>query len=96
MSRDDLHFTWDPAKNAGNQKKHRVDFSEACSVFFDDQARLIDDPDHSSDEDRFIIMGRSARFRILLVCHCYRRDDAEIRIVSARKALKHEIKHYQG
>lgn len=96
MSRDDLHFTWDPAKNAENRRKHRVDFSEACTVFSDDQARLIDDPDHSGDEDRFIIMGRSARFRILLVCHCYRSDDAEIRIVSARKALKHEIKHYQG
>jgi uncharacterized protein len=83
-----LHFSWDPAKSAANVKKHGVDFVEASSVFYDESARLIDDPDHSEQEDRFIILGRSSQFRLLLVCHCYRRDDGEIRIISARKALK--------
>ncbi|MEK7414903.1 MAG: BrnT family toxin [Planctomycetota bacterium] len=90
------HFSWDSTKNSENQKKHGVDFSEACSVFYDDNAKLIDDPDHSTDEDRFVILGLSAKFRILLVCHCYRRNDDEIRIISARKAMKHEIHQYKG
>ncbi len=91
-----LHFLWDPAKNTANVKKHGVDFAEASSVFYDEAARLIDDPDHSEKEDRFIIMGRSSQFRLLLVCHCYRSDGGEIRIISARKALKRETQSYKG
>ena len=89
-------FSWDSAKNTTNIKKHGVDFLEAASVFCDENAKLIDDPDHSDDEDRFIIMGLSSKLRILIVCHCYRSDDEEIRILSARKALKHETKQYEG
>lgn len=96
MPSDRLHFTWDSGKNADNKKKHGVDFTEACSVFYDENAKLIDDLDHSDNEDRFIIMGLSAKFRVLLVCHCYRDNEDEIRIISARKAMKHEINQYKG
>lgn len=96
MSSDRPRFTWDSGKGAENQRKHGVDFTEACSVFYDENAKLIDDPDHSGHEDRFIILGLSAKFRILLVCHCYRGSDDEIRIISARKAMKHEINQYKG
>jgi uncharacterized DUF497 family protein len=90
------HFSWDQRKDAENIAKHGVGFEEAKSVFYDDSARLIDDPDHSGDEDRFIILGISSKFRILLVCHCYRNQDDEIRIISARKAMKHEVQQYKG
>ena len=96
MTSGSPHFTWDPGKNSENQKKHGIDFGEACSVFYDENAKLIDDPDHSEHEDRFIILGLSAKFRVLLVCHCYRGSDDEIRIISARKAMKHEISQYKG
>ena len=91
-----LHFSRDPSKNTENVRKHGVDFTEASSVFYDELARLIDDPDHSENEDRFVIMGLSSKFRLLLICHCYRSNDSEIRIISARKALKHETKQYKG
>jgi uncharacterized DUF497 family protein len=90
-----MQFNWDPRKNKSNQEKHGISFEEAKSVFYDDNARLIDDPDHSADEDRFIIMGISDKLRILTVCHCYRDDDV-IRIISARKATKPEKHFYQG
>jgi uncharacterized DUF497 family protein len=96
MPSDRLHFTWDSDKNSENKKKHGVDFPEACSVFYDENAKLIDDPDHSDYEDRFILLGLSAKFRALLVCHCYRGNENEIRIISARKAMKHEINQYKG
>ena len=66
-----LKFTWDENKNITNQKKHSVDFDEAKSVFYDDYARLIFDPDHSEKEERFILLGLSSRLRLLIVCHCY-------------------------
>ena len=96
MTSGSPHFTWDPSKNSENQKKHGVDFAEASSVFYDENAKLIDDPDHSKHEDRFVILGLSAKFRVLLVCHCYRGSGEEIRIISARKAAKHEISQYKG
>ena len=90
-----LKFTWDENKNITNQKKHSVDFDEAKSVFYDDYARLIFDPDHSEKEERFILLGLSSRLRLLIGCHCYREGET-IRIISARKANKTEQKQYEG
>lgn len=90
-----LTFEWDHRKAAANLKKHGIAFEEAQSVFFDEQARLIDDPDHSEDEDRFVLLGLSSSLRLLLVCHCYRREGDVIRIISARKATARESKHYR-
>ena len=90
-----LTFGWDERKNASNQKKHGVSFEEAKSVFTDPFARLISDPDHSDDEDRFILLGTSIHSRLLVVCHCIRDNDA-IRIISARKADKQEREIYEG
>ncbi len=92
---DMLIFEWDESKNAANQRKHRVSFDEAKSAFYDDAARIIDDPDHSEDEERFILLGLSAKANLLTVCHCYRVSDTVIRIISARKATKTEAQHYQ-
>lgn len=89
-----LSFEWDARKSAANAKKHGVSFEEAKSVFVDEQAKLIDDPDHSDDEDRFVLLGLSAALRLLLVCHCYRGDGNVIRIISARKASPQESKSY--
>jgi uncharacterized protein len=89
-----LSFEWDERKSAANAKKHGVSFEEAKSVFVDEQAKLIDDPDHSDDEDRFVLLGLSAALRLLLVCHCYRGDGNVIRIISARKASPQESKSY--
>jgi uncharacterized protein len=72
-----------------------VSIEEAQTIFYDDNARFAHDPDHSQEEDRFILLGMSARFRILVVCHCYRSDDEEIRLISARKATKLERKQYE-
>jgi uncharacterized protein len=90
-----IHFNWDESKSRSNQKKHGVSFDEAQSVFLDQNARLIPDPDHSDYEDRFILLGVSERLRILVVCHCYRDSDATIRIISARKANRKEISIYE-
>jgi uncharacterized DUF497 family protein len=89
-----LNFEWDERKAAANFKKHGVHFAEAKSVFVDERAKLIDDPDHSEDEDRFVILGLSGALRLLLVCHCYRGDGNVIRIISARKATATESKSY--
>jgi uncharacterized DUF497 family protein len=89
-----LRFEWDPRKAAENEKKHGVSFEEARTVFFDERARLIDDPDHSEDEERFILLGLSSTLRLLVVCHCYRSEGNTIRIISARKATARESKSY--
>lgn len=89
-----LSFEWDEKKNASNQKKHGVSFKEAITVFSDDLARLIPDPD-SEGEERFILMGMSSHSRILTVCHCEKSSDV-IRVISARKADKSERKQYEG
>lgn len=89
-----LEFSWDPEKAISNKKKHGVSFEEAKTAFYDENARLINDPDHSDDESRFILLGLSLRPRLLTVCHCYRPDDLNIRIISARKATKGEHKLY--
>ena len=89
-----LRFEWDDRKAAANAKKHGVSFEEARTVFVDERAKLIDDPDHSEDEDRFVLLGLSSALRLLLVCHCYRSEDNVIRIISARKATAKESKSY--
>ena len=89
-----LCFEWDERKAAANAKKHGVSFDEAKSVFVDERAKLIGDPDHSEGEDRFVLLGLSSVLRLLLVCHCYRAEGNVIRIISARKASAHESKSY--
>jgi len=92
---DHLNFEWDLRKDSFNQNKHGVSFREAKTVFTDEYARLITDPDHSDEEDRFILLGTSIDSRLLVVCHCVRRGET-IRIISARKADKRERKIYEG
>ncbi len=89
-----IRFEWDARKNTLNRRKHGVSFEEAKSVFSDENARLIHDPDHSEDEERFVLLGISHRLRVLLVCHCYREDEEVIRIISARKASRKERLQY--
>ncbi|HOY10284.1 MAG TPA: BrnT family toxin [Candidatus Omnitrophota bacterium] len=91
---DKLHFIWDEGKNKLNQKKHGISFEEAKTVFFDENAVEFSDPDHSQEEDRFILLGFSFKLRILIVCYCYRENDSTIRIYSARKATKNESLNY--
>ncbi len=91
-----IRFEWDEKKNCINQKKHKVSFEEASSVFYDQRALLRDDPDHSEDEERFVILGISKQLNILVVCHCYRESEAVIRIISARKATTNEISQYDS
>lgn len=87
-------FEWDESKNLANKKKHGISFEEAKTVFYDESARIIHDPDHSTEEDRFILMGLSYKLRILIVVHAYRQSDQVIRIISARKATKNETIKY--
>ena len=89
-----IKFEWDPRKAAANKKKHKVSFEEAKSAFYDERAKLIDDPDHSADEERFILLGLSHLLRVVVVCHCDRGDDNVIRIISARKATTQELTAY--
>ena len=89
-----LRFEWDNQKASINARKHGVSFEEAKSIFSDDNGKLIADPDHSEDEDRFVLLGLSNTLRLLLVCHCYRDDDNIIRIISVRKASAKESQTY--
>lgn len=91
-----LRFEWDPAKARANRRKHGVSFEEATSVFVDDHALLIGDPDHSDSEDRFILLGASAEAGLLVVCHCHREPDDTIRIISARRATRTERQSYRA
>ena len=91
---EEIRFEWDENKNEINKKKHNISFEEARTVFYDENALLIDDPEHSQEEERFIILGLSKRANLLVVCHCYRASDTVIRIISARKATKNETKQY--
>lgn len=90
-----LHFEWDDEKAAANVRKHGISFAEAKSVFRDEHAKLISDPDHSEDEDRFVLLGLSETLRLLVVCHCYRSEKHIIRIISARKATTRESRSYR-
>jgi uncharacterized DUF497 family protein len=89
-----VEFEWDPAKDAANRRKHGISFEEAASAFSDEHGRLIADPDHSEDEDRWVLLAMSARARMLVVVHCYREADAVIRIISARRATRRERRQY--
>lgn len=91
-----LLFEWDEDKNAKNKVKHQVSFEEAETVFYDVNAVVIPDPDHSALEERFIILGFSMRARLLIVCHCYRSNENVIRIISARKATAKETRQYNA
>ncbi len=90
----ELTFDWDKAKNLSNQKKHGISFEEAQTVFVDENALLIHDPDHSGAEDRFVLLGLSAKLRELVICHFYRKPGEVIRIISARKATRSEQNQY--
>ena len=91
---NEITFAWDDRKNQENQSKHGISFEEATTIFADENARLINDPEHSQSEDRFILLGFSAKLRILVVVHAYRQDEKEVRIISARKATPKERKQY--
>ena len=86
----ELRFEWDRKKAAENRRKHGVSFEEAESVFADEFAILLDDPDRSADEARFLLLGLSATLRTLVVSHCYRKADEVVRLISARKATRPE------
>lgn len=89
-----IQFKWDENKNRKNKREHGVSFEEAQTVFLDENAIRFFDPDHSEEEDRFIMLGISFKLRVLVVCHCYRENDEVIRLISARKADKDEIRDY--
>jgi uncharacterized protein len=89
-----LRFVWDAGKNLANRRKHGVSFEEAQTVFYDENAMVYFDPDHSEEEDRFILLGMSLQLRVLIVCHCYREGESVVRIISARKADKREQEGY--
>ena len=89
-----IRFEWDETKNHANLKKHKISFEEAKTVFYDENARLISDPNHSNGEDRFILLGLSHNAKILVVVHAYKEKDELIRIISARKATKKENEYY--
>ncbi len=90
-----IQFKWDEKKNRKNMREHGVSFEEAQTVFLDENALRFFDPDHSEEEDRFIMLGISFKPRVLVVCHCYRENDEAIRLISARKADKNECKDYE-
>jgi uncharacterized DUF497 family protein len=90
-----INFSWDDTKAKSNLIKHKISFEEAKTVFDDDNARLIQDPDHSENEDRFILLGLSCTLKILTIVHCYRDNEDNIRIISARKSTKQETKQYR-
>jgi uncharacterized DUF497 family protein len=90
----EVRFEWDGRKNKANQKKHGVSFEEAQTAFYDAHAIQFFDPDHSEQEDRFLLLGLSIRLRALVVCHCFRENQAVIRLISARKADSAEEQEY--
>ena len=90
-----ISFEWDSNKAAMNLEKHGVSFEEAKTVFYDERAVLFDDPDHSQNEERFLILGFSQKPRLLIVSHCIREEGNIIRIISSRKATTTEAKKYE-
>ena len=89
-----ISFEWDKNKEKQNIKKHGISFEEAATVFEDEAAILFDDPEHSEEEQRFLLLGISGSTKVCIVCHCFRADDTVIRIISARKATKKEEERY--
>ncbi len=90
-----MEFVWDESTASTNRKKHKMSFEEAQTVFKDIEALRIYDPDHSEEEERFLLLRLSSNLRMLVVCHCYRDKDEQIRIISARKATKTESLTYE-
>ena len=90
-----MKFVWDPRKAQSNFEKHKVSFVEAVTVFYDPLAKIASDPDHSTEEDRYILIGHSQRSRLLFVVHLYQSKKDTIRIISARKATKKETRDFQ-
>ena len=90
----EIHVEWDPRKARANLRKYGVSFEEAASVFYDDEALILEDPEHSEDEQRFALLGLSSLLRLLAVVHCLREPDDTIRIISARKATPSEAGQY--
>ena len=91
---EDKYFEWDDNKNKINLEKHKISFEEASTVFWDDDAIVFDDPIHSTEEERFLIVGMSKKANMLTVVHCLRENETVIRIISARKATTEETKSY--
>lgn len=91
----DLVFEWDEGKNRANRRKHGVSFEQARSAFMDENARVMPDPEHSEEEERFVLLGMSTSLRVLVVCHCHRQQDEVIRIISARRADRDEQRQYR-
>jgi uncharacterized DUF497 family protein len=91
---DELRFEWDDEKEKINVRKHGISFDEARTVFYDEKAIQFFDPDHSEDEDRFILLGVSFKLRTLVVCHCFRESETVVRLFSARKADRDEEQEY--
>jgi len=89
-------FDWDETKEAVNKIKHGVSFDEAMTAFADEHAQIYDDEEHSNDEERFVLIGFSEKTRLLMICHCYRDNDTITRIISARKATRHERQKYEN
>jgi uncharacterized protein len=89
-----VRFEWDEKKSAANRRKHGISFAEARTAFLDEDARVIPDPEHSDEEERFVLLGLSISVRLLVVCHCYRQGGDVVRIISARKANRDEIEQY--
>ena len=94
---DIIRFEWDENKNEINKRKHQISFEEAKTVFYDENAILFDDPDHSAEEERFLIIGITQKDHLCIVSHCYRDRENVIRLISARKATKKESGvYYEG
>ena len=91
---DEIEFSWDARKARQNLQKHKVSFEEAATVFYDEAAIEYFDPEHSVDEDRFLMLGLSGRLRVMVVSYCFKKKDSRIRIISARKATKSEERVY--
>ena len=91
-----VDFEWDPKKDKANIQKHGVSFREAVTVLYDPLAKVAPDPDHSDEEDRFILIGHSQRSHLLFVVHVYRSENGTVRIISARKATRKESRDFQG
>ena len=95
MYNDHMNFSWDPRKAKENLKKHKISFEEAVTVFYDPLAKVAEDPDHSQNEDRYLLIGYSQKSHLLFVVHVYKEDDESVRIISARKATKNEKKDFE-
>ena len=91
-----MRFEWDEDKSRANLKKHGVTFVEAQSVFYEDGALLFDDPDHSQEEQRYLLVGPSVRGRVLVVVHCCREENDVLRIISARQATRKEQEAFRS